>query len=96
MDFARLAELLEELYAPPDPAAGEGDLQIMTIHKAKGLEFGTVIVPGLERAPGRGDAPLMRWKELTTKCVIPAGGDPACCSRPSRKPAATKSRPTNT
>ena len=65
VDFARLAELLDELYAPPDPAAGEDDLQIMTIHKAKGLEFGTVILPGLERAPGRGDAPLMRWKELT-------------------------------
>ncbi len=64
VDFARLAGLLEELYAPPDPAAGEADLQIMTIHKAKGLEFGTVILPGLERPPGRGDAPLMRWKEL--------------------------------
>ncbi len=65
VDFARLAELLDELYAPPDPAALEDDLQIMTIHKAKGLEFGTVILPGLERAPGRGEAPLMRWKELT-------------------------------
>ena len=64
VDFARLAGLLDELYAPPDPAATESDLQIMTIHKAKGLEFGTVIVPGLERPPGRGDSPLMRWKEL--------------------------------
>jgi len=64
VDFARLAELLETLYAPPDPAASESDLQIMTIHKAKGLEFGTVIVPGLERAPGRGGTPLLRWREL--------------------------------
>jgi len=64
VDFARLAELLDELYAPPDPAATGDDLQIMTIHKAKGLEFGTVIVPGLGRAPGKSDAPLMRWKEL--------------------------------
>ena len=70
VDFARLAELLEELYAPPDPAASETDLQIMTIHKAKGLEFGTVIVPGLERAPGRGDAPLMRWKELPDRSLL--------------------------
>jgi len=69
-DFARLAEVLKELYAPPDPAAGETDLQIMTIHKAKGLEFGTVIVPGLERAPGRGDAPLMRWKELPDRSLL--------------------------
>ncbi|MEO8145034.1 MAG: UvrD-helicase domain-containing protein [Betaproteobacteria bacterium] len=66
VDFARLEELLDELHAPPDPAATEGDLQILTIHKAKGLEFGTVIVPGLQRAPGRSDAPLMRWKELAT------------------------------
>jgi ATP-dependent helicase/nuclease subunit A len=36
----------------------------MTIHKAKGLEFGTVILPGLDRAPGKSDSPLMRWKEL--------------------------------
>ena len=64
VDFARLAELLQTLYAPPDPAAAESDLQIMTIHKAKGLEFGTVIVPGLARAPGRGGAPLLRWREL--------------------------------
>jgi ATP-dependent exoDNAse (exonuclease V) beta subunit len=70
VDFARLAELLEELYAPPDPAATEHDLQIMTIHKAKGLEFGTVIVPGLGRAPGRGDAPLMRWKELPDRSLL--------------------------
>jgi ATP-dependent exoDNAse (exonuclease V) beta subunit len=70
VDFARLAELLDELYAPPDPAATENDLQIMTIHKAKGLEFGTVILPGLERAPGRGDAPLMRWKELADRGLL--------------------------
>jgi ATP-dependent exoDNAse (exonuclease V) beta subunit len=66
VDFARLAELLDELYAPPDLAATESDLQIMTIHKAKGLEFGTVIVPGLERAPGKSDTPLMRWKEISS------------------------------
>jgi ATP-dependent exoDNAse (exonuclease V) beta subunit len=70
VDFARLAELLEELYAPPDPAATEGDLQIMTIHKAKGLEFGTVVVPGLDRAPGKGESPLMRWKELPDKSLL--------------------------
>jgi len=69
-DFLRLAELLNELYAPPDPAASETDLQIMTVHKAKGLEFGTVIVPGLGRAPGRGDAPLMRWKELPDRSLL--------------------------
>jgi ATP-dependent exoDNAse (exonuclease V) beta subunit len=70
VDFARLAELLEELHALPDVAATERDLQIMTIHKAKGLEFGTVIVPGLQRGPGRSDAPLMRWRELPDHSLL--------------------------
>jgi ATP-dependent exoDNAse (exonuclease V) beta subunit len=35
----------------------------MTIHKAKGLEFGTVIVPGLDKGPGRSDTPLFLWRE---------------------------------
>src|SRR5712691_4691198 len=61
---AALAERLENLYALPDVAAGDDDLQIMTIHKAKGLEFDTVIVPGLDRGPGRSDPPLFLWKEL--------------------------------
>jgi ATP-dependent exoDNAse (exonuclease V) beta subunit len=70
VDFARLGELLAELYALPDVAATERDLQIMTIHKAKGLEFGTVIVPGLQRGPGRSDAPLMRWRELPDRSLL--------------------------
>jgi ATP-dependent exoDNAse (exonuclease V) beta subunit len=70
VDFARLAGLLEELYALPDVGAAESDLQIMTIHKAKGLEFDTVIVPGLGRGPGRSDAPLMRWRELPDRSLL--------------------------
>jgi ATP-dependent helicase/nuclease subunit A len=62
-DPAALAERLENLYALPDVAAGDDDLQIMTIHKAKGLEFDNVIVPGLDRGPGRSDPPLFLWKE---------------------------------
>jgi ATP-dependent helicase/nuclease subunit A len=36
----------------------------MTIHKAKGLEFDTVIVPGLDRAPRSGRKPLFAWRAL--------------------------------
>ena len=50
------------LYALPDLEAGEG-LQVMTIHKAKGLEFDTVIVPGLERGTERDDSRLFLWTE---------------------------------
>jgi ATP-dependent helicase/nuclease subunit A len=64
LDFSALAAALERLFALPDVAAGDDDLQIMTIHKAKGLEFDTVIVPGLDKGPGKGDPPLFLWKEL--------------------------------
>jgi ATP-dependent exoDNAse (exonuclease V) beta subunit len=64
VDLAALHESLERLYALPDVAATDDDLQIMTIHKAKGLEFDTVIVPGLDKGPGRSDPPLFLWKEL--------------------------------
>jgi ATP-dependent exoDNAse (exonuclease V) beta subunit len=36
----------------------------MTIHKAKGLEFDTVIVPALGRAIRREDRPALLWQEL--------------------------------
>jgi ATP-dependent exoDNAse (exonuclease V) beta subunit len=64
---AVLAASLERLYALPDVEAGEDDLQVMTIHKAKGLEFDTVIVPGLDRLPGFGDPPLFLWKEKVSE-----------------------------
>ncbi|MFO0216733.1 MAG: UvrD-helicase domain-containing protein [Burkholderiales bacterium] len=38
-------------------------IEIMTIHKAKGLEFDTVIVPGLDRLPRRDDKKLLVWAE---------------------------------
>src|SRR4051812_440121 len=63
-DFAALAGSLSELYAVPDVATSDDDLQIMTIHKAKGLQFDTVIVPGLDKVSGTDDSPLFLWKEL--------------------------------
>jgi ATP-dependent helicase/nuclease subunit A len=63
-DLAHLADALERLYALPDVDATDDDLQIMTIHKAKGLEFGTVIVPGLDSGPGGGDPDLLLFHEL--------------------------------
>jgi ATP-dependent exoDNAse (exonuclease V) beta subunit len=62
-DLAAFEESLGRLYALPDVDAGDDAIEIMTIHKAKGLEFDTVIVPGLDRLSGRSDAPLLIWKE---------------------------------
>ncbi len=58
----RFDATLEKLYALPDVHAGER-LQVMTIHKAKGLEFDHVILPGLARAPRSDDRRLFLWTE---------------------------------
>jgi ATP-dependent exoDNAse (exonuclease V) beta subunit len=59
----QLEKEMARLFGVPD-AAADGTLQFMTLHKAKGLEFDTVILPGLHRKPGGGDAPLMLWEEV--------------------------------
>ena len=58
-----LRERVDKLYAAPDPAAGD-HVQVMTIHKAKGLQFDVVIVPGMGRPPKRPDQKLLRWMEV--------------------------------
>jgi ATP-dependent exoDNAse (exonuclease V) beta subunit len=63
-DFSALGESLKKLYALPDIEAGPDAVEIMTIHKAKGLEFDTVIVPGLDRPPLAGRRPLLAWRFL--------------------------------
>ncbi|TRO82646.1 UvrD-helicase domain-containing protein [Desulfuromonas acetexigens] len=57
-----LDEGLGRLFAAPDSGA-DGRLQVMTIHKSKGLEFDTVILPGLGRGSAGGDRHLLRWLE---------------------------------
>jgi ATP-dependent exoDNAse (exonuclease V) beta subunit len=72
-DRAAFADGLSDLYALPDLQADER-LEIMTIHKAKGLEFDMVIVPGLGRAPRSDDARLFLWLEQpNTYIPLPPG-----------------------
>jgi len=44
----------------------DAPVQIMTIHKAKGLEFDIVIVPDLQRAAPAGDRRLLYWTTIAT------------------------------
>ena len=62
-DETGFAEKVASLYAPSDVEADER-LQLMTIHKAKGLEFDTVILPGLGRLTRHDDPSLLRWLEF--------------------------------
>jgi ATP-dependent exoDNAse (exonuclease V) beta subunit len=57
-----LAEEVGRLSASPDPEADDS-LQVMSIHKAKGLEFDVVIVPGLGRTVMSDDPRLLAWLE---------------------------------
>ncbi|HYB32409.1 MAG TPA: UvrD-helicase domain-containing protein [Steroidobacteraceae bacterium] len=54
--------LLEHLYGAP--AAGDRPVQVMTIHRAKGLEFDHVIVPALDRPTRTGERRLLRWIDV--------------------------------
>jgi ATP-dependent helicase/nuclease subunit A len=77
-----LDSLLGDLYAQPQ-ASTANPVQIMTIHRAKGLEFDHVFVPGLDRDLNRGREPLLRWLDLPRRqgesdlvmAPVPAVGD---------------------
>jgi ATP-dependent exoDNAse (exonuclease V) beta subunit len=45
-------------------SAGVAKVQVMTIHKAKGLEYDTVIVPGLDRATRSEETAMLLWQTL--------------------------------
>lgn len=61
-DLDRLTQEAAALFAVPDIEADDG-LQVMTVHKAKGLEFDAVVLAGLGRR-GRAEARrLLLWAE---------------------------------
>ncbi len=57
-----LSDRLDSLYAPPDSGDARR-LQVMTIHKAKGLQFDNVILPRLDGPPRGRDERLLLWLE---------------------------------
>lgn len=78
-DFDWFREQVNALFAQPDAQAGDR-LQLMTIHKAKGLEFDTVILPGLNAIPRQEEQRLLLWLEqggmLLLAPISEAGQDP--------------------
>ncbi|MBY0377405.1 MAG: hypothetical protein K2Q33_02420, partial [Gammaproteobacteria bacterium] len=59
-----LKDKFKSLFATPVDTQSS-PLQIMTIHKAKGLEFDCVILPRLEASPPVEKKPLLTWLERT-------------------------------
>jgi ATP-dependent helicase/nuclease subunit A len=74
-DLAAFEESVAKLYALPDLTASDR-LQVMTIHKAKGLEFDTVIVPGLGAGTGRDERNLFMWMETPDSSLLLAPINP--------------------
>jgi len=77
-----LDALTAELYAEPR-ATGANPVQIMTIHRAKGLEFDHVFLPSLDRLLNRDRDSLLQWLDLPRReegsdlliAPVPAVGD---------------------
>ncbi|PIE36162.1 MAG: hypothetical protein CSA54_04930 [Gammaproteobacteria bacterium] len=59
---------MAELYAgiAVDDVEQAGGIQIMTLHKSKGLEFDTVILPSLDRRPKNDTTGLINWFERSS------------------------------
>jgi ATP-dependent helicase/nuclease subunit A len=62
VDIAQLERRLHELYAAPN-SAPDLRLELMTIHKAKGLEFDVVILPKLHKEGTADDSELLLFAE---------------------------------
>ncbi len=63
LDFKQLETAMQKLYAKPDVEADDS-LQFLTIHKSKGLEFDTVILPALNRPTRANEPALLLWEEV--------------------------------
>ena len=61
-----IVSALEDLYAPSESS----QVKLMTIHQSKGLEFDTVIIPGLGRGTKSDDSPVIRIKEFSNNLLL--------------------------
>lgn len=68
-DWSALEQAIGKLYAVSQNL--EARVHVMTMHKSKGLEFNTVIIPGLDRQ-SRGDSKeLFLWRERLSSAGEP-------------------------
>ena len=68
-DADELTRRAGQLYAVAE--VEDAEVEIMTMHKAKGLEFDVVIVPGLDRGARHDDRHLLAWTKRAGLTVCP-------------------------
>ncbi|MDX1515808.1 MAG: UvrD-helicase domain-containing protein [Woeseiaceae bacterium] len=79
-DVAAIAEQLDEVHVA---SSAPSRLQIMTMHKSKGLQFDHVVLYGLGRTPGSSRKTVLSWLDLPDehgaeeKVISPVGPDEA-------------------
>ena len=61
LNLDNLSRHLEKIYALPDTCTDAQQVDILTMHAAKGLQWDVVILVGLGKSSGRTNAELMRW-----------------------------------
>ncbi len=86
LDIAVLIEGMKKLYAKPDIGA-DGSVQFLTIHKSKGLEFDTVILPALNRKPRNDEQALVLWQEVMVESHLRLIAAPLATKNSSQKNA---------
>ena len=86
LDLSRLDDGLARLFAAPETSMDSQHVQLMTVHKSKGLQFDTVILPGLHKRLPSDDKALIIWdtvlldddhEHLVVAPVPPAGAPPS-------------------
>ncbi len=71
LDLRTLTSRLDKLYA--EPISGPCSVELLTIHKAKGLEWDVVLVPSLERRGGSSSGDLLNWLEIDSPSAATSG-----------------------
>lgn len=66
LDIKTIKGAMKGLYAPSDTA----QVKLMTIHQSKGLEFDTVIMPGLGKSPRSNDSPIVHMREFSNQSLL--------------------------
>lgn len=68
LDLATLERSIQRLFA--EPSAQRDGVAIMTIHRAKGLEFDHVLVPGMHRVSRIDDPATILWRPEADRLLL--------------------------